>query len=116
MGYAKRKKDGPLNALQVRVLKLLAEGKMHQEIADIIPCSRVNVTENARVAAVKMGAGSTAHAVAIFSRHQAYHTAAGRLLAARVRNPVDATERHVNHVLEGLAAELRATGDRLLPK
>lgn len=116
MGYAKRKKDGPLNPVQVRILQLLSEGKTHQEIASIIPCSRVNVSENVRVAAIKMGGGTSAHAVAIFARRQAYHAAAEKLLGARVRDPIDRAEMHVNHVLEQLADELRATGDRLLPQ
>lgn len=117
MSYLKHyRTTGELSPIQVQTLKLLASGLDHREVAERIGRSRVSVTQNGGAIVAKMGARNTAHAVAIYSRYEAYHSAAAQLERARLPSPLGEAEEHVNHVLEGLAAALRATGDRLLPR
>lgn len=116
MTYHGRRTTGPLNAVQVQILKLLADGLEHKEVADRVGQSRVSVSENVRTAAMKMGVSTSTAAVARFSRCQAYRAAADKLENGRINLPLIPEEVHVNHVLTVLAAELRATGDRLLPQ
>lgn len=114
--YHGRRTTGPLNAVQVQILKLLADGLEHREVAERVGQSRVSVSENVRTAAMKMGVSTSTAAVARYSRCQAYYSASNQVTWALIPNPLGEAEEHVNRVLEGLAAELRATGDRLLPQ
>lgn len=116
MTYHGRRTTGPLNAVQVQILKLLADGLEHKEVAERVGQSRVSVSENVRTAAMKMDVSTSTAAVARYSRCQAYYGAADQVFRALVPNPNGPEDEHVNHVLEGLAAALRATGDRLLPQ
>lgn len=116
MTYHGRRTTGPLNAVQVQILKLLADGLEHKEVADRVGQSRVSVSENVRTAAMKMGVSTSTAAVARYSRRQAYHAAADKLERGHLEHPMLPEEVHINHVLTVLAAELRATGDRLLPQ
>ena len=119
-------KTGPLTERQRQILLALTLGEMHAQIARRIseenervgghPISRTTVSQDVRYATLKMGAKTSREAVAKYATAAAYDRAAKMLLGGRVPVPVDEAEVHVNHVLEGMAAELSKRAAALIPK
>lgn len=109
-------RTGPLTERQRQILEDTIEGLTQKEIARKRSVSLTVVGQDGMYAVRKFGARKITGAVAIYARYQAYHAAADKLEGARISSPLGEAEEHVNHVLLGLAAELRKTGDRLLPQ
>lgn len=109
-------RTGPLTERQRQILEDTIEGLTQKEIARKRGVSLTVVGQDGMYTVRKFGARKVTGAVAIYSRHQAYHAAADKLESGRLEHPMLPEEVHVNHVLTVLAAELRKTADRLLPQ
>lgn len=107
------KLTGPLNALQIQVVRQLADGKTHQEIADNLGYSRVAVSDNARVAARKMGCVNGAEMMFVFGQQNAYEAVSEWLLTQLIRDPIGDVETHFNECTRDMSAEVRAKGRSL---
>ncbi len=111
------KAKGPLSPLQHRIMKRLAEGLEHAEIADEVGFSRSYISENVCAVAAKMNLPTTAAAVARYGTYQAHLKAADLLMEKGiVKDPIDDAEFHANHVVEELSRTLRKRAERLLPQ
>lgn len=111
-----RASDGPLTLREFNVLARVAEGETHAEIASSLNLSRGYISEQMTVAVSKVRAKSSHQACAVYGRYTAYRLAADRLVDVRIKEPLDGAEEHVNHVLDGMAADLRARAARLIPR
>lgn len=107
---------GPLTERQSTVLQGIASGRRYAQIAQDTCMSVSTVKLEASNITAKFGAGTVAQAVSHWTTANAYTTAAEMLEGGRIRWPQDEAEGHVNHVLTGMAGELRARAFRLLPK
>lgn len=110
-------RKGPLSPRQARILDGMAAGQRHKEIATTQGLTLGVVRYEAMNAVRKFGAESTAQAMAMQGRAEAY-IAAAELLEADIpqleRN--GGVDEHVAHVLDGLARTLRDRAAALLPK
>lgn len=109
-------KDGPLTERQERILELLAKGDRHKQIASKLRVTIPVIRMETRVIVTKFGAQTTAQALAKYATGTAYRNAAAQVLSGRIAQPVDETEEHVNHVLEGIAALFRDWSDQRTPR
>lgn len=122
---AEQQRTGALTTRQHTILTALILGEMHDQIARRLsaqyeadgerPISRTTVSQDVRFATQKMGARTSREAVAKYATSQAYTAAARMLRGGIFPVPVDEAEVHVNHVLEGMAAELAKRAAALLP-
>ena len=105
---------GPLNARQREILKWVAKGKPHAWIADQLGVTRVCVSENMRVTVAKLDVSNSSEAVAVWAEY-ASHKKAAQLIERHLHAPpVSTPERHVNHVLEGIARLLHKHADTII--
>lgn len=111
-----RASNGPLTPLEFTVLKRVAEGETHGDIAESMERSRSHISEQMSVAVSKIGTHNSHQACSAYGRYTAYHAAADKILAYRIKGATDPTEEHVNHVLDNLAALLRGMAERLIPR
>lgn len=110
-----RRRSGPLTDRQLQILTRVAEGLTHDEIASQLDIAPGMVAQDMGVARVKTGVHNTAELVALYSRSRAYTAAAEFLRSSVILEPVDEAEVHVNHVLEGFAAQFDQMAKGLLP-
>lgn len=111
-----RDSSGPLTDREFLVLKRVAEGETHGDIAESLELSRGYISEQMSSAVSKVGCHNSHQACSAFGRYTAYHAVAILVDRHKIKEPIDSIEDHVNHVLDGLAAELRATAARLIPR
>lgn len=109
-------KDGPLTERQTRILELLQGGKRHKDITRLTGMGPTVVRQEAVNIINKLGSTTTAQAVSTYATATAYRNAGAQVLSVRIKDPVDATEEHVNHVLEGIAALFQSWSHNRLPK
>jgi len=97
------KLTGPLNAMQIAVVRRLAAGKTHKAIAAELGYSRVTVSDNARVAARKLGCANSAELMYTVGQQDAYYR------VARELDKIAYEDRHdvVGTVLTEFSARLR---------
>lgn len=111
-----RDRTGPLSPRQIRILQLLAEGRTHAQIAEKLKSTRATVSQIITGSIhPKMDVRKTTEAVARLSRAEALNLAARELREAKVRQPNDDVDEHVNHVLDALAHELESLARKQLP-
>jgi DNA-binding CsgD family transcriptional regulator len=108
--------QGPLTERQIQVLTGLMTGMRHQEIAAKHDIGVSIVREEARRITRKMRAGTSSQAVASYSQAVVYRNVAKRLREGQIKDPIDAVEHHVNHVLEGFAELYESQAAARLPK
>lgn len=107
------KLTGPLNTLQRQVVRRLADGWTHQQIAEDLGYSRVAISDNARVAARKMGCVNGAEMMFVLGQRQTYEAIADWLMTQLIRDPVGDTETHFNECVRDMAADVAAMGPKL---
>jgi DNA-binding CsgD family transcriptional regulator len=109
---------GPLTPRQGKILAEVSAGREHADIAQELKLSRTAVSEDVRVIVAKMKVANTAQAIGRYGRYKAYTDAADLLMAAGIRRGADLheAEEHANHVIEGLANELRGRAEKMLPQ
>ena len=109
---------GPLTPRQGKILAEVSAGREHADIAQELRLSRTAVSEDVRVIVAKMKVANTAQAIGRYGRYKAYTDAADLLMAAGIRRGADLheAEEHANHVIEGLANELRGRAEKMLPQ
>lgn len=97
------------------LIENLATGQGQKELASALGISRTAVT--ARLARIKFeqGVPTTAELLTLYGRKAGLLESAERLESVRVAQPLDDAERHVNHVLDGMADYLRTRAAGLLP-
>ena len=105
---------GPLNHRQREILKHVADGKPHAWIAEELEVSRVCISENMRVIVCKLDVPNSQGAVALWSEYASHKRAAQLLERHLYAPPVDPVQRHVNHVLEGIARILHKHADSII--
>lgn len=122
-----QQQTGPLTARQHQVMNALILGEMHDQIARRLPprtlkdgtqmpVGRAAVSQDVRFATAKLKCKTSRQAVAKYSTYLAYNRAAEMLRSGKITTPYDDAEMHVNHVLEGMAAELTKRAVALLPQ
>ena len=111
-----KNQKGPLTPRQFDILSAVATGELYQSIAHRMGKSRQVITNDMGYATQKMGAKTTREAIARYATYLAYNRAAEMLRSNKLPVPIDETEEHVNHVLEGLANILTGRAAALLPK
>lgn len=125
-------KDGPLTERQTDIIERVIEGKRHKEIASIVTyhlqraddpepvrfvgCHLGVVRQEVTNITQKMGAKTSAQAVAKYATAIAYRNAAAQVLSVRTPNPDNEVDEHVNHVLEGIAHLFQDWAAQRLPK
>lgn len=109
-------KEGPFTPRQERIIDYVTEGKRHKEIASLTGIGLSVVRQETITITHKMGATTSAQAVATYATAIAYRNAAAQVLSVRVPDPDNETEEHVNHVLEGIAKLFQDWAAQRLPK
>lgn len=111
-----RDRTGPLSQRQIHILQLVAEGRTHAQIAEKLKTSRASVSQIITGSIhPKMNVRKTSEAVARLSRAEGLNLAAQKLREAKVHEPDNDVDDHVNHVLESLARELESIARKQLP-
>lgn len=108
-------KEGPFTPRQERIIDYVIEGKRHKEIASLTGIGLSVVRQETITITHKMGATTSAQAVATYATATAYRNAAAQILGTRIPNP-GPEETHVNHVLEGIAKLFQEWAAQRLPK
>lgn len=123
-------KEGPLTERQIQILDGLVSGQTQKHIATTLkapvpadgtpaPAYGVNVgvvRQEVATIKTKMGADTTAEAVARYATAMACRNAAAHILSHRILSPLDATEDHVNQVLKDLAESFQDWSAQRLPQ
>lgn len=107
---------GRLTRRQEKMLDLLIAGHRQKDIHTLIPVSASSVRNESTFIQRKLGSKTLQQATARYERARAYLQAAEMLRKGIIASPQDATEEHVNHVLEGMATVLVDHARRILPK
>lgn len=110
-----RRTTGPLDARQVDILTRLINGEQQKAIASELGVTQTCVSDNAGVAAAKLGVRTTNAAVARWSVHLTWLKAADAVSRSKVKHPADDAEHHLNHVLDEVAASFRDRAADLAP-
>lgn len=110
-------KDGPLTPRQAVIVGHIAAGMRHKEIATQVGVTLGVVRQEALNITRKYGAETSAQALAMHSRAEAYLVAAELIEAdvPQLRRNDDHVDDHVAHVLTGLAEILRNRAAAILP-
>lgn len=111
-----RKTTGPLTDQQADILRRLARGDRQADISKFYGLSVGWVSVQTSIAAVKMGVRTTNAAVARYVTYTAHMSAAKAVSDALNLNATGEVDKHVNHVLAGIAQLLQERAGRLLPK
>lgn len=112
----RRRTDGPLSGVQVKILDRLLLGERQKEMAADMGSSEQYVSAELSLAASKLQARTAAQAAALWATANAYREAADLIDSQRPLQPDNKVDQHVDHVLAGLADLLRTRADRLSPK
>lgn len=110
-----RRRSGPLTDRQLQILSLVAQGATYDEISEDLAIAPGMVAQDMGVARVKAGVANTAELVALYSHSRAHTAAATLMRSVLFPEPTGAFEVHVNHVLEGLAAQFDQMAKEILP-
>lgn len=105
-----------LTERQIRHLEYTLQGKRHAEIADLMGMTVHAVQSEAVRITQKFGAKSSVQAMHIYTTAKAYREASNYLRAAKIPAPVGDKDKHVNHVLDGLADLFMQWHDFRMPK
>jgi DNA-binding CsgD family transcriptional regulator len=97
---------GALTPRQYEILAALVVGERYDDLAKRMIVSRQVITNDVTFAARKLGCKTSREVVARYATYLAYNRAAEMLRGGKVVVPIEEAEVHVNHVLEGMAAEL----------
>lgn len=109
-------KEGPMTERQTEIIEMIADGNRHKAIAKELGIGLSVTRQEVTNFTVKFGAETSFEAVAKYSRAKAYQDAADELRKAKVPVPIDATEMHVNHVLDDLVTWFEDLAFSLVPK
>jgi len=109
-------KDGPLTFRQAAIVGHIAAGMRHKEIAKKVGVTLGVVRQEALNITRKYGAETSAQALAMHSRAEAYLLAAELIEADVKAHPGGGHEWHANELLTGLAKILRNRAAAILPK
>ena len=107
---------GPLTERQTRILDHMTNGHRYQKIGSLMGLTVHQVKLEAHAIIRKMGTKTAQEALAQYATARAYRNAAAQVRSGKVWSPVDETEEHVNHVLDGIADLLRDWHDMRIPK
>lgn len=115
MSRAGRKTNGPLSPVQRQVMDGLLRGERQKDMAEELGCSEAHVSDELYVARCKLKADTTPEAAGRMSEALTYLRAATLVEKAKVHRPTNDVDLHVNHVLDGIAAEYRKLAAKILP-
>lgn len=111
-----RRTSGPLSTTQQQIISAIIAGERQKEIAGWMECSQQHVSDELYVTRSKLWCQTTAQAAAAYSRALTYLRAADLVDKAKVQTPDRAVDRHVNHVLDGIAKQYRTLAAQILPQ
>lgn len=116
MGLEARRTTGPLTPRQTDIIELLAGGKRQKEAAAVMGVARSYISSELSIVTAKLSAGTGAEAVALYTRAKVWREVAARLRGGVIPQPLGNAEEHVNHVLEGIAAEYERAAQATVPQ